>query len=523
MPQIGSHPAFFERLTMRSRLSRSLTFKLGVLVVLTEALVLATIGYFYVERFSSEVDRAMIATVQMPGLLMNRQLLRYESVADKAMMTELVGEEFVDGLIFGADGHVYYALDPANVGRTVDQVRGVPAGLSPRTIDTPHIFRSDEAGRSTLTSITPITAFPGAKPFFFAYIKVSIDASEARKTEIFRFFLAGSGICLVLTSLAILGLTDRLVIRPVRQLSASADHVADGFLEEPLPASRNDEIGDLGRNFSRMRDAIRENILELRNANTTLVKLDELKSSFLSAVSHELRTPLTSILGFVKIIERDMDRHLHALCAGDPQLAERCDRVRDNLSIISREGARLTRLINDLLDLTKIESGRMEWRDREIEPAELLSKVSNSSRGMFAHKPEVELTFRMSGVLPRVFIDPDRLEQVLLNILSNAAKFTEAGQVEISARPALGGRLRISVRDTGSGIPAGDLETIFDKFHQVERSDTLQSSAKGTGLGLAISRQIVEHYKGKIWVESEPGKGSTFHVELQGISSLPSV
>lgn len=505
---------------MRSRLPRSLMFKLGVLVVLAEAVVLAAIGYFYVERFSSEVDRAVVATVQMPGLLMNRQLLRYESVADKAVMTELVGEEFLDGLVFGADGHVYYALNPENVGKTVEQALGSQSGLVPRAIEAPIAFRDHKDGRSYLTSITPLTAFPGAKPFFFTYIKVSADSSEARKVGIFRFFFLGSGICLILTSLTMLGLTDRLVIRPVRELSESADHVADGFLDEPLPAVRDDEIGDLGRSFSRMRDSIRVKIKELRDANASLVKLDELKSSFLSSVSHELRTPLTAILGFVKLIERDMDRHLHALCAEHPQLQERCNRVRDNLSIISREGERLTRLINDLLDLTKIESGRMEWRDREIDPAELLSKVSNSCRGMFALKPEVELQLMISGILPRLTIDPDRLEQVLLNILSNAAKFTETGHVEITARPAMGGRLRISVKDSGSGIPLEDQERIFDKFHQAERSDTLQSSAKGTGLGLAISRQIVEHYNGKIWVESEPGKGSTFHVELPGTSSL---
>ncbi len=505
---------------MRHNLTRSLTFKLGVLVVLAEALVLAAIGFFYVERFSSEVDRGVAATVQMPGLLMNRQLLRYESVADKAMMTELVGEEFVDGLVFGADGHVYYALNPSDVGRTVDQVLAGRQGLDPRDIDTPRIFREESGGRGTLTSITPITAFAGAKPFFFAYVKVSTDATDARKAGIFRFFLLGSAACLILTSLIILGLTDRLVVKPVSELSESADHVADGFLEEPLPAARDDEIGDLGRSFSRMRDAIRESIRELRGANARLVKLDELKSSFLSSVSHELRTPLTAILGFVRIIERDMDRHLHSLCEDHPELTERCGRVRDNLSIISREGERLTRLINDLLDLTKIESGRMQWRDRETDPVELLGRVSDAGRGMFTEKPEVEVTLRLLGVLPRICVDPDRLEQVILNILSNAAKFTEKGRVEIIARAALGGRLHISVKDSGPGIPAEDLERIFDKFHQVGRGDTLQSPARGTGLGLAISRQIVEHYDGRIWVESEPGSGSTFHVEIPGASPV---
>lgn len=513
MPGIGQPP--------RSRVAHSLTVRLGLFVILAEALVLAAIGFFYVERFASEADRGVLAAVQQPGLLMNRQLLRYESVADKAMMSELMGEEYVDGMVFGADGHIYYALDPANVGRMVREVLALPDGSAPQDLETPRAYRKQESGRSYLLSVTPIAAFAGAKPFFFTYVKVATDALEARKADIFRFFLLGSGACLVLTSLAILGLTDRLVIRPVRLLAQSADHVADGSLDEPLPAARNDEIGDLGRSFARMRDAIRSKIGELRQANETLVRLDELKSSFLSAVSHELRTPLTAILGFVRLIERDMDRHLHTLCEDNPQLKERCDRVRQNLSIISREGERLTRLINDLLDLTKIESGRVEWRDREIDPEPLLARVGEAAGGMFAQRPEVAFSVQTSGVLPRLFIDPDRLEQVLLNIISNAAKFTQEGSVQLMARPALDGHVRISVRDSGPGIQPEDQVRIFDKFHQVGQGDTLPRDAKGTGLGLSISRQIVRHYKGRIWVESEPGKGSTFHVELPGISPAP--
>ena len=252
---------------------------------------------------------------------------------------------------------------------------------------------------------------------------------------------------------------------------------------------------------------------ELEEANVRLMELDEMKSLFLSSVSHEFRTPLTSIMGFAKLIAKDIRRVLVPALPSEPALAVRCGRIQDNLSIIVEDGLRLTRLVNDVLDLDRIESGRTAWNDQDVLPADVVHQCLRSARGYFAANPAVTLEADIAPNLPCMRLDPDKLEQVLANLLSNAAKFTQKGVVCLSAH-ARNGHLNLRVDDTGRGIEPGDLERVFDKFHQVTRGDTLESKPKGTGLGLTICRHIVEHYQGRIWAESVVGLGSSFHVVL---------
>ncbi len=263
----------------------------------------------------------------------------------------------------------------------------------------------------------------------------------------------------------------------------------------------------------RTRDLARK-AAELERANENLREQDELKSAFFSAVSHELRTPLTSVLGFAKVIQKEFTRHIDSRCAQDPKLERVCRRIKDNLSIIVEEGARLTRLINDYLDLSKIESGRVEWRDQDIDVAQLLETARETVAGGFAEKPDVSLRLAPPQEPFAIHADPDRMLQVLINLLHNALKYTERGEVEMTAVNAGRGRVRITVRDTGVGVPGQDLKKIFNKFHQASRGDTIIGDAKGAGLGLALCREIVSHYKGRIWAESTVGQGSVFSVEL---------
>lgn len=252
---------------------------------------------------------------------------------------------------------------------------------------------------------------------------------------------------------------------------------------------------------------------ELEEANRGLTELDHMKSAFLSSVSHELRTPLTSILGFSKLILRDFERAF--LPAADPDKAARAERIVHNVKIIAAEGERLTRLINDVLDLSRIESGRMVWNDRILDPAEVLSRAVESVRGQFEGNPMVRLTVSLPDDLPALSMDPDRLIQVTLNLLHNAAKFTASGEVALTARHLPGdGILRVRVEDTGVGVAPENLERIFDKFQQVKSGPTLDDKPRGTGLGLSISRQIVNHYGGRIWAESTPGKGTRVTFDL---------
>ncbi|AGW12613.1 putative sensor histidine kinase [Megalodesulfovibrio gigas DSM 1382 = ATCC 19364] len=267
--------------------------------------------------------------------------------------------------------------------------------------------------------------------------------------------------------------------------------------------------------LQRAHDELEERVLqrtrELQQANDRLQELDQLKSSFLTTVSHDLRTPLTSIYGFAKLIRRDLRRIEANVPIQDPGIRRRREAVLSNIDIILNESERLTRLINDFLDLSKIEEGRYEWADEAVDLGQLALDTVDSMRGMFLENPALTLHVQLESGVPLLQLDPDRIQQVLVNLLSNAYKFTSRGEVSVEVRtgPQC---VQVSVSDTGEGIPAHEQERIFERFHQVV-GDTLHAP-KGTGLGLAICRRIVEHYRGRIWVESRVGEGSRFIFEL---------
>ncbi len=243
---------------------------------------------------------------------------------------------------------------------------------------------------------------------------------------------------------------------------------------------------------------LEEATAELKAANERLQELDRMKDDFISTVTHELRTPLTSIRAFAEILLDDPDLPM-------------TERTRF-LGIIARETERLTRMINQVLDLAKIESGQAEWNVSDVDVREVIGDAVATTSQLFREK-RVALREHSGPAMPPVRVDRDRLLQVLLNLLSNAVKFCDRpdSKVDIAARVE-NGSLRVDVTDNGPGISAQDRKTIFEKFRQV--GDTLTGKPQGTGLGLPISRHIIEHFGGSIWVESEPGQGSTFSFTL---------
>ncbi len=238
---------------------------------------------------------------------------------------------------------------------------------------------------------------------------------------------------------------------------------------------------------------------ELRAANERLTELARLKDEFVAAVSHELRTPLTSIRAFSEILHDHPD-----LDAGERQRF---------LGLVIKESERLTRLINQVLDLAKLESGLAEWRTVDVDLRELVADAVGATSQIFkAQHVSVEATLPARVSLVRA--DRDRVMQVLLNLLSNAVKFCEPerGRVEVRLAQSDDATVRVDVADNGCGISREHQQVIFEKFRQV--GDTLTQKPAGTGLGLAICRQIVSRLGGRLWVESEPGRGSTFSFTL---------
>jgi len=280
-----------------------------------------------------------------------------------------------------------------------------------------------------------------------------------------------------------------------RAMVASVVREEDLGLEEVFEIlDEASQIRAYSRELEDKQRALEAATSDLRAANERLRELDRMKDDFISTVTHELRTPLTSI--------RALSEMLHE----DPEL-EPAQRTRF-LAIIVSETERLTRLINQVLDMAKLESGRAEWVTGVVQVDAVVAESVAALEPLFRDK-DVRLTPDIAAAVPPVLADRDRLMQVVVNLLSNAVKFVPAttGAVSVSVSVA-DGMVRVAVADNGPGLTEEECRSVFEKFRQ--GGNTLTNKPQGTGLGLPISRQIVEHFGGKLSVESAPGAGATF-------------
>jgi len=257
----------------------------------------------------------------------------------------------------------------------------------------------------------------------------------------------------------------------------------------------------LKKSHAQLEIRVRERTRELDRAN-------QAKSEFLAIVSHELRTPLTSVLGFAKIIRKKLVKTVFPSVSPEapPLVHKEIERVKRNIDIITSEGNRLTALINDVLDLAKFEAHKVEFNFAPINPQDFIQRSVEATAGLFKDTNLV-LLLELEPDLPMINGDLNRLIQVMVNLISNGVKFTLEGSLTCRAR-RLGNNVRVSITDTGIGMPQSTLDTIFDKFTQVQGE--LAGRPKGTGLGLSICRHIVNGHRGHIWVKSRPNKGSKF-------------
>jgi signal transduction histidine kinase len=304
-----------------------------------------------------------------------------------------------------------------------------------------------------------------------------------------RNLLIGMGTGSLVLALALGLLLSWSVVGPLRRTEDRLDEIGAGNFSGRLEVANRDEIGSLAAKVNSTSD-------QLERVQRQLELASEHKSQFLANMSHELRTPLNAIIGFSEVLREQMFGDLN-----ERQLAYVDD--------VLEAGRHLLSLINDVLDLAKIEAGRMDLALSQVEIPELLrSAVSMHSER--AGRGGVHLGLATEPAEITVTADDRRLRQIVFNLLSNAVKFTPAdGRVDVSAHLD-DGRVEIAVADTGPGIAREDLDTIFEEFEQA--SDGKQ--AEGTGLGLPLSRKLVELHGGRLWVESEVGKGSTFRFTI---------
>ncbi len=246
-------------------------------------------------------------------------------------------------------------------------------------------------------------------------------------------------------------------------------------------------------------------------------EIDRMKTDFISTVSHELRTPLTSVVGFAKIIHKKLTEQVNpALAGADKKTVRAVRQIGDNINIIICEGERLTNLINDVLDIAKMEAGKIEWNMEPVNLGEIIDRAVNSTSSLW-QSSGLKLIEELPPQLPEVNGDATRLLQVVINLISNAVKFTPSGSITLKVSQQ-NQQVIVSVIDTGVGIAPADCEKVFEKFKQV--GEVMTDKPKGTGLGLPICQQIIEHHQGRIWVESEPGVGSNFSFALPVESPL---
>jgi signal transduction histidine kinase len=365
---------------------------------------------------------------------------------------------------------------------TVTAASGLPQGQFQS-----QVARSDRLAGSFAARLAVLTAKTRAR----ANALVATDRRSYRRS---RDLLIGAGAGSLVVALALgLLLSDSLLV-PLRSTQSRLAAIAAGDFSGRVEVPNRDEIGALAADVNRMSDELQRLYQELETASRH-------KSDFLANMSHELRTPLNAIIGFSEVLHEQMFGELN-----ERQLGYVAD--------VLEAGKHLLSLINDVLDLAKIEAGKMELELSQVAVPEVLhSAVSMHSER--ASRTGVELSLTMDPEEITITADERRVRQVVFNLLSNAVKFTPAGgRVDISAR-ADDGHVEIAVADTGPGIAADDLETIFEEFEQSGNGKKVE----GTGLGLPLSRKLLELHGGRLWIESELGRGSTFRFTLPVVAT----
>jgi signal transduction histidine kinase len=326
------------------------------------------------------------------------------------------------------------------------------------------------------------------KPVYIGiYMHTSVPEANKARTEVLQLFLISVCAAVIISVILIYIFSLRLT-RPLKQISNAAKVIAGGEFGKRLDIDSNDEIGELAKTFNQM-------VVALQN-------LEEMRSGFIANVSHELRTPMTSIRGFIDgILDGTIPPEKHA----------------HYLQVVKDETIRLNRLVNNILELSRMEAGEFQLNIRQVEINELARRCILKLEALLLEKNiMVEASFEEESIYVRA--DSDAIERVLYNLVHNAIKFSSEGSTIVIDIRKQKNKAYISVKDNGIGIDAAEIDMIWDRFYKSDKSRSRDKT--GTGLGLAIVRNILHEHGQEIWVESEPGKGTKFTFTLD-IDQLP--
>jgi signal transduction histidine kinase/ActR/RegA family two-component response regulator len=362
-----------------------------------------------------------------------------------------------------------------------------------------HAVQVDWKSEGKVLSFVTISHGEHNEPWLLALKHDQSDmVAAANQVRAYILWLAaGVGVIAVLLAMVMA----QLWIKPLAAMAAATDAIRNGEYSVRIKSKRKDELGEMAESFNRMAQDL-EQAIEVDRQRAQAEASNKAKSEFLANMSHEIRTPMNAILGFTELLQADNI---------SPE-----DR-KDYIQTIQRNGDHLLCVINDILDLSKVESGKMTVESVQTPLPELVGRVCSLMRPK-AEQKGLHLEQELGDDLPQIVLtDPVRLRQILLNLLGNAIKFTEAGFVRLSLsheqRDANRCALIFEISDSGIGIPADKIDRLFQPFNQADESTTRNFG--GTGLGLALSKQFAELLGGRIEVESTLGEGSTFRVTVQ--------
>ena len=464
-------------------------------------------------EFTNETDTKEFAVSPPYGCSYYSQLMRI-AILEATPGSNFVEEQFdasAIGALISAErvGEAGYAYAVDSRGVLVakpDQAQFGVIGSPTRSLPQVSHALSSRARQGSLIGRDPegadvLSAYATVRPIGW---KVFVEQPSSEAFAPLRASLWRTAIilgCLLVLTVVVSLLLARRLVRPIKRMQVAAEAIGAGAYDERIELNRKDELGALAGAFNTMAERLQELIggLERTVAERTkqLEAASKHKSEFLANMSHELRTPLNAILGFTQVLQQKL-------------FGEVNDKQEEYLEDIHSSANHLLELINDVLDLSKVEAGQVELEKSSFSLRETLERGVVMLRER-ASKNGVKLTLEPDPNVELVEADELRIRQVVFNLLSNAVKFTPpGGSVEVSSGQR-NGEVLVSIADTGTGIPAEDLERIFEEFQQ---TDAGAQEREGTGLGLALSKRLIELHGGRIWVESEPGKGSTFTFAL---------
>ncbi|HEX2620329.1 MAG TPA: HAMP domain-containing sensor histidine kinase, partial [Phototrophicaceae bacterium] len=432
-----------------------------------------------------------------------------------------ISNAFLEDLTFGSasidlgliyDDKIQARTFPAKSGKTSDPNHILSSGiafdpasvqqaLTGQSVILDHLIPGDGGVPHTM-AYTPILSGAASSPAAIMILVGLDDIFAFQNATLLNTILIFAALTVFALAIIYINIL-RSMIQPLNRLKTIAQTMTSGQYNERAPVDTKDEVGQLAVVFNEMASAIQQREISLQAAREQAERADKVKSMFLASVSHELRTPLNAIINLTKFVMMGIYGSV-----SDEQV--------ETLAKVEFSSKHLLNLINDVLDISKIESGSLElFVEDGVKVDKVVQSVVETGQGLLANKP-VKINLEVEPDLPPIRGDEQRVRQIMLNLISNACKFTEEGQIAVRAYRQ-NGDILVSICDSGPGIDPKHHKTIFEVFRQTK---TGLRKSEGTGLGLPISLRLAEAHNGRLWVESTAGQGATFYVALPVESTL---